>query len=258
MKQVENPFKYSIGTRVRDSILLRMLEPQSGDRILDLGCGLGYFADLLVGYGASVTGVDIDSLCVNYCSKYMRGAYAELDLTKVPYPYPDSYFNKALCSEVLEHIKDNDIVLREARRILRPQGTLVVSTPCLEGIFGLFFKNIGHDSVDSSSHEYHHHKGYTGETLGKLLTKHGFTILEIHYTMVAGIEIFMGLTKILIRLLQLKKINSQANALNVNSSLLWRVYKRLFPLVLLEARVEQPLSRFIKGHMIIMKAVKIC
>ncbi len=251
--KIENPFKYSIGTRVRENIFLDMLEPVTGNKILDIGCGLGYFTDLLSGHGAITTGVDIDKSCIDYCQQNMRGKYAELDLTKIPYPYPDKSFDKILCSEVLEHVKENGTILSEAKRMLKPDGMLVATTPCPEGIFGSSFKEIGHNHVDSNSHEYHHHKGYTKESLSQLLVTYGVMPTETQYTMVAGVEAFMGLTKVFIRRTQLKKIDSQANALRMDGQV-WKIYKRLFPLLLLEAKIEQPLSRILKGHRVIARA----
>lgn len=252
----ENPFKYSVGTRVRDNIFLDMLKPKTGDRILDAACGLGYFTDLFARHGALAIGVDLDKLCIDYCQKHMQGDYHIIDLTQIPYPYPDTYFDKVVCSEVLEHILNNGIVLDEIRRILKPKGTLVASTPCSEGIFGSLLKNIGHNHINRNSREYHHYKGFTKESLSGLLMQHGFKATKVEYTMVAGVEVFMSMTKILVHLTQKKAIDSQSNALNMNRGLLWKVYKRLFPLVMLEARLEQPLSRLLKGHMIIIKAVK--
>lgn len=251
----DNPFHYSIGTRVRNKPFVSMLLPQLGDKILDVGCGLGYFIEVMSQYGAKCTGIDVDDLCLAYCRDNISGAYFKVDLTKPPYPFSDSHFDKAICSEVLEHIKENDVILEELKRIMKPNGTLVVSTPCLDGVFGTLWKRIGHNSVNSNSHEYHHHKGYTEKTLSELLAKHSFVKQKTLYTMVFGVEAVMGISKVVVRKMQLKKIDSQANALNVDGMFLWKVYKRLFQFLFLYAKVEQPLAKVIKGHMIIMKGV---
>lgn len=248
-----NPFRYSIGTRVREKIFLDSLEPHEGDRILDVGCGLGYFTDMLSKAGADCVGVDLDRRCISYCQQNMRGQYLEADINNLP--FPRGHFDKVLCTEVLEHVNHNGIVLDEMRRVLKADGTIVVSVPCSSGIFGSLFKRIGHNSVDENSREYHWHKGYSPEGIKTLLAEHQFKVQEVHYTLVLGVEVFMGLSKVVIRMVRAKKINSQANALEVNGTLLWRVYCWLFPLVLLLAKLEQPLSRYIKGHMIIVKGV---
>lgn len=248
-----NPFKYSIGTRVRDKAFLSMLKPQKGDMILDVGCGLGYFTDMISHTGAECLGIDLDDKCIKYCQSNMRGEYRLVDINKLP--FQDNYFDKVLCTEVLEHINHNGVVLDEIKRVIKNNGVIVVSVPCSEGIFGSLFKRIGHNHVDSNSREYHWHKGYNKEGISTLLEKHQINPDEFYYTLVAGTEVFMGLTKVIIRILRAKKIDSQANALDIEKTFLWKVYKQLFPSVLLLANLEQPLSRYIKGHMIIVKGI---
>lgn len=247
-----NPFYYSIGTRVRDRAFLEMLKPSKEDRILDVGCGLGYFTDLLSKDGAECYGIDLDEKCIDYCQKYMKGQYQVADVTKIP--FPDNYFDKILCTEVLEHIDHNEEILKEIRRVLKKDGILVTSVPCSEGMFKAFFKRIGHNSVDSNSREYHWHKGYTKEQMALFLKQHKFQPQRNYYTLVAAIEAIMGLSKIVVQLLQAKKIDSQANALIVKRTSLWRIYVKLFPILMIIARTEQPLSKWLRGHMLITES----
>lgn len=247
-----NPFYYSVGTRVRDRAFLKFLHPMQGEKILDVGCGLGYFAELLGKAGAELTGIDADDKCIDYCKANIKGEFRLEDIRNLP--YADNYFDKVLCTEVLEHVNKNEEVLNEIKRVIKPYGTIVVSVPCSEGIFKAFFKNIGHNSVDGNSREYHWHKGYSYDEICHLLNRYQFaTNGDREYTLVAGVEAFMGLTKIVIRLLRAKKIDSQANAIEVEKTLLWKVYTRLFPVIWWFAKLEQPLSRYLKGHMIIVK-----
>jgi ubiquinone/menaquinone biosynthesis C-methylase UbiE len=250
---VANPFKYSIGTRVRDNAFMSMLKPKAGDKILDVGCGLGYFTEMLNNARAECVGVDIDKRCISYCQDNLKGEYMMADINKLP--FPDNSFDKVLCTEVLEHVNHNGVVLKEIRRVLKTNGTMVISVPCSEGVFGSLFKRIGHNNVDDNSREYHWHKGYTTEAIKHLLWHYQFEVFDIYYTLVLGVEIFMGLTKVVIRLLRAKKIDSQANALEVEKTMLWRVYCALFPVALLFARLEQPLARYFKGHMVIVKGM---
>jgi len=129
----ENPFAYSIGSRVRVEPFMRMLSPEHGDQILDVGCGLGYFTDMLSSNGAICTGIDLDEKCIEYCQKNMRGEYKIADVTDLP--FADNSFDKVLCTEVLEHIIENGVVLDEIVRVTKDGGTVVASTPCSSGIF---------------------------------------------------------------------------------------------------------------------------
>ena len=49
-----SPFHYSIATRIRNSYILKYLLPEQEDKILDVGCGVGYFAELLSDCGCEV------------------------------------------------------------------------------------------------------------------------------------------------------------------------------------------------------------
>lgn len=248
-----NPFTYSIGTRVRENILCDMLEPRVYDRILDIGCGLGYFTNSLSSWGAKCVGIDLDERCIGYCQDNMVGEYMVADASELP--FPGNSFSKILCTEVIEHIDHNESVLSEIVRVVEDKGTVVVTTPCREGIFGTWLKRIGHNSVDSNSHEYHWHKGYSAVELTELLSKFNIRVVAVEYTLVAMTEVMMAVSKMGVEIMRLKKINSQANALEVNGNKVWAVYCKVFPVLLALAKMEQPFSHYLKGHMVIAKGV---
>jgi SAM-dependent methyltransferase len=53
----------------------------------------------------------------------------QVDLNREPLPYPDAAFDVVTCSEVVEHLESCRGVIREAQRVLKPGGLLVVTTP---------------------------------------------------------------------------------------------------------------------------------
>jgi len=248
-----NPFYYSVGTRVRENIFQNMLKPSPENNILDVGCGLGYFTNMLSSNGTICTGIDLDKECIDYCQENMRGKYQVADVTKLP--FLDNSFDKVLCTEVLEHIQENGVVLDEIVRVTQNHSIVVVSTPCSNGIFKGLFKRIGHSNIENNSREFHHHKGYTEKSLGELLIRHNILPVETYYTLVALTEIYMAVTKIIIQVMMKSKISSQANALNVLDTRIWKIHKWSFPAIIAMVNAEQPLSGKLKGHMIIMKGV---
>jgi ubiquinone/menaquinone biosynthesis C-methylase UbiE len=67
------------------------------------------------------------------------GADAQLVETDpdAPLPLEDSQFDLVLCAETLEHVRDVQLFLSEIRRVLRPGGTLAVTTPAHSRLTGL-------------------------------------------------------------------------------------------------------------------------
>jgi SAM-dependent methyltransferase len=110
----------------RDWLLARV---PRGARVVDLGCGAGEFASALREAGARPVGVDV-------AREALRRAAArdpQLDLRRwppgEPLPLPDAAFDVAWAGEVLEHVVDLAPWLSEVRRVLRPGGELLLSTP---------------------------------------------------------------------------------------------------------------------------------
>jgi SAM-dependent methyltransferase len=72
-------------------------------------------------------------------------------------PFPSGYFNIIICSEVLEHIPDIRSAIKELRRVLSPEGTLIVSSPNWISWFGLarwFAKKLTGRDITSAGQPY--------------------------------------------------------------------------------------------------------
>lgn len=101
------------------------------DRVLDAACGCGYGTAMLADKGAEVTGVDISEHAIGFASKnFKRGStnFIIADLTK-KMSFPDGTFDKVVSFETLEHLLEQEALLGEFKRILKPGGLLVISTP---------------------------------------------------------------------------------------------------------------------------------
>jgi 2-polyprenyl-3-methyl-5-hydroxy-6-metoxy-1,4-benzoquinol methylase len=101
----------------------------AGERVLDVGCGEGWFTSELIRAGAHAVGIDV-------AEEPLRRARARdgaLDLRPVPVDGPwelaDAGFDVVWAGEVIEHVADTACWLSEVRRVLRPRGTLLLSTP---------------------------------------------------------------------------------------------------------------------------------
>jgi ubiquinone/menaquinone biosynthesis C-methylase UbiE len=101
----------------------------AGDRVLDVGCGEGRFASELLRAGMSVLGIDV-------AEEPLRRAHERdpaLDLRLVDgdesWPIGDASFDAVWAGETIEHVLDTAGWLSEVRRVLRPGGRLLLSTP---------------------------------------------------------------------------------------------------------------------------------
>lgn len=98
--------------------------------VLDAGCGVGYGSDILLAAGARrVVAIDIAADAVETARTEGASAieFAPGDLRRLP--FPDDSFDVVACFEVIEHIEEQDAVLDEFARVLRPAGVLLVSSP---------------------------------------------------------------------------------------------------------------------------------
>ena len=117
---------------VRASLILQQLGSIEAGRILDLGCGRGFYAKAITTLypGAAVAGVD-------YNADYLAVAKAQTHATTVrlaradarALPFPSESFDAVVCSEVLEHIVEDGAALLEINRVLRAGGLLLISVP---------------------------------------------------------------------------------------------------------------------------------
>jgi len=99
-----------------------------GRRLLDAGCGMGYGSAHLARAGASVVGLDVareamESAARTYTSlSFVQGSCSAL-------PFTAAAFEVVVAFEVIEHLHQQPAFIAECRRVLTPDGLLIVSTP---------------------------------------------------------------------------------------------------------------------------------
>ena len=118
-----------------------LLGLETGDRILDLGCGFGRHAYEAARRGAHVVALDagveeVDGVLGTFAAMVEAGELSEYD-TRVAViqgdalhlPFSDGTFDRVICSEVLEHIPDDVAAMAELSRVLKPGGTMAITVP---------------------------------------------------------------------------------------------------------------------------------
>ncbi|HEX5030736.1 MAG TPA: methyltransferase domain-containing protein [Candidatus Eisenbacteria bacterium] len=121
--------------------MVKWVKPGAGHAILDVGCGAGYFLNLIreryrqEGQEPLIVGIDISAHQVSYMAERMHKEGAPRVIAATAngefLPFADEAFDLVTCSEVIEHIRNPKRALEEMRRILKPTGMLLLSTPSM-------------------------------------------------------------------------------------------------------------------------------
>ncbi len=97
------------------------------ERALDLGCGDGRLTAELD--AAEVTAADVSAVALERARRRLPEAtFVELEPDS-PLPLDDGSFDLVLSTETIEHVRDVQLFLSEARRVLAPGGLLAITTP---------------------------------------------------------------------------------------------------------------------------------
>ena len=140
-------------------------------RVLDMGCGYGYFLAACREYGYDVRGLDTSEWATRHAVEalHLPVTLGELDSVKLE---PDG-FDVVTMWHFLEHTPDPITALGKAREWLKPDGVLVVDVPNREGTDALAE---GDDWVGWSLPYHFYH--FTPDTLRRMLTKCGFRVVK--------------------------------------------------------------------------------
>lgn len=126
----------SPGSSTRDvkelGFLIEFLAPKPGKRILDIGCGLGRFENIIAEQGAEVTGIDISEYAIEQAKKrYRNDKQIHFVCTNALQMDYENYFDSVFCYHFIEHISlsDGRILLRKIHKALKKDGILVMGLP---------------------------------------------------------------------------------------------------------------------------------
>lgn len=111
--------------------IVEELDLKDKEKILEVGCGNGYYLNLLnkLGFNLTLTGIDNDVLALQDARKIIRDNKVKFKLVDAnKLPFGNNFFDKVVISEVIEHVEDQQKVLSEIYRVLKPGGIMVLTT----------------------------------------------------------------------------------------------------------------------------------
>lgn len=121
----------------------------SGDRVIDIGCGTGVVARAAAactGSAANVTGTDVSAEMVEAAARFATKAgladIAWLECDAADIPLPDAVFDVALCQQGLQFMPDKPGAMAEMARVLKPGGRLALSVWKTRSAIGAAFATV--------------------------------------------------------------------------------------------------------------------
>ncbi|MDR2701932.1 MAG: class I SAM-dependent methyltransferase [Spirochaetaceae bacterium] len=141
-----------------------------GPEVLDVGCAAGALLLTLKGRGWKVRGVEISKPQADYCRERC------LEVSSLPLEenrFPAHSFDAVLASHLIEHLNDPANFVREAWRILKPNGRLYITTPNINGLQARLFGSSWRSAI------FDHLYLFSVKTLTLLLESAGFTVERV-------------------------------------------------------------------------------
>lgn len=113
--------------QVRRLAIIERYAPLAGRRVLDLGCGVGQYVRAFQREGARAYGCDVETARLRAARD--AGTPGLATAVGEALPYRDGAFDVVVLNEVIEHVRDDRLTLREVERVLTPGGTAIIFAP---------------------------------------------------------------------------------------------------------------------------------
>ena len=152
---------------------IKFVEKQSGGKILDAGCGFGFFLSALSDRWEKY-GLELSEYCVDFIKKNNPNIKVKDEIIE-NIPFDLEFFNVIYSFHVIEHVKNPIKHVECLHKMLKKGGTLVISTPNIDSFVSRMFK--GNYRLLGLPHIIL----FSVDTLSMLLNKVGFEIIDIKF-----------------------------------------------------------------------------
>lgn len=161
--------------------MYQTIKPYTKGKILEIGSGIGNISEFFTEAGSDITLSDIRS---NYCEvlqKKFTKAKEVIQLNLVHPGFDEQYnqylnkFDSIFALNVVEHIKEDALAIKNCRKLLQTGGKLIILVPAYQSLYNRFDK------------ELEHFRRYTQNTLNQLFLKNEFEVIHSQYFNFMGI-----------------------------------------------------------------------
>ncbi|MDI6787835.1 MAG: class I SAM-dependent methyltransferase [Planctomycetota bacterium] len=150
-------------------------QPYLKGEVLEVGCGIGTLTDLLLKVTETVTCIDTIPEYITEVQKRLpvKNAFVG-DITDLNTFWKDKLYDGIFCSNVLEHIPDDELALRNMHKILKKDGYLILIVPAHQFL---------HNSLDRG---VDHKRRYSVSSLRTKCQNAGFSVVRAKYMNITG------------------------------------------------------------------------
>jgi len=154
----------------------------SNYRVLDIGCYDGTIGSLMIKNNNEVYGIEISEENARCATE--RGLKVKIQNIESRLSFEDNFFDVVVAGEIIEHIVDTDFFIDEIKRVLNPNGFLILSTPNVASLGRRLFLLLGKNPYFEASFGYPpearagHIRFFTKELLLGFLKYKGFQIIK--------------------------------------------------------------------------------
>lgn len=154
--------------------------PDSCKVILEIGCGDGSFSEQLkLERSAQVWGVELNPEVAALAEKKLDKVLCG-DLLELIKELPAGYFDCIICNDILEHFVHTSSLIRELKKLLRPDGYITSSLPNFRYVGNLWEILVKKDFEYKNSGilDYTHYRFFTQKSIVRMFSDLGFTVVK--------------------------------------------------------------------------------
>lgn len=177
-KNTNTEIGWNVLSEESDLTIKLLKEFKQGDSVFEAGCGLGNWVFIFAKLGFSAYGLDISLASLRSAANYghsnnLKYKLIQGDLRKVP--LKDNSFNIIVSYGAVEHFPETSEAINEFKRILKPGGACLVTTPNPFNFHRLIGRHILNITRSKKLGYVGHEDAYTPRQLGRLFEKCGFS-----------------------------------------------------------------------------------
>jgi SAM-dependent methyltransferase len=133
--QIEQTHWWFVGRRKLFKHMITELGLSQCAAVLDIGTSTGTNLRLLNDMGfTNVTGLDFYDEAIHWCAKKGLGVVQKGDICNIP--YPDESLDLVLATDIIEHVDNDKLALREIHRVLKKNGRVLLTVPAFKSLWG--------------------------------------------------------------------------------------------------------------------------